>query len=218
MKIVIQCSANKKALAGYFALNGRRVRFVAHPEYCEQTKAHVLCRPDDLIPSTSMTWREHLLAYNACGDNPDRLLRSGSLYSPPAYQRLLNSVGSDNLFILSAGWGLIRSDFLLPDYDITFSSQAAPWKRRTKHDLFCDFVHLTQANIACDETLYFFGGREYLPLYYKLTRCLVARKVVYYVSARFITCDGFVYIKYDSSGTNWHYRCVSDFLNGRIEK
>ncbi len=218
MKVVIQCCATKNGLAESFGVNGRRVKFVAHPEYYPEANAHDLFRPDDLIPSTQTTWREHLLTYNGRGDNPDRLLRAGSLYSPPTYRTLLHSVGAENLYILSAGWGLVRSDFLLPDYDITFSSQAKPWKRRTKRDVFCDFAHLTQVDIARNEAVYFFGGKEYLPLYYRLTRSLFARKVVYFASTRIITEGAFEYIGYGSAGTNWHYRCVSDFLAGRIAK
>src|SRR5213592_4041525 len=166
MKIVIQCSSTKDDLAGTFAVNGRRVKFIAHPELHPLIDTHVLSRPDDQIPVISTTWREHLVAYNANDSNPDGLLQAGALYSRPAYRALLRSVGYENLYILSAGWGLIRSDFLLPDYDITFSSQAEGWKRRTKRDAFRDFAHLTSAAVGRDETVYFFGGKEYLPLYY----------------------------------------------------
>lgn len=140
MKLVIQCSATKDDAAGSFTVNGQRVKFVAHPELHRETASYVLFHPDDVIPSTSTPWRGHLVTYNRRSDNPDRLLRAADLYSPPVYRRLLNHVGTESLFILSAGWGLIRSDFLLPDYDITFSSQAEPWKRRMKRDRFSDFA------------------------------------------------------------------------------
>ena len=55
------------------------------------------------------------------------------------------------------------------DYDITFSAPAEAWKRRTKRDSFSDFAHLTQSDICDNENPYFFGGRDYLPLYYALT-------------------------------------------------
>src|SRR5262245_50043580 len=136
MKIVIQCSATKEDLAGTFKVAGRSVKFIAHPELHPPSDMDILSRPDDLIPSSSTTWRQYLVAYNSSGANPDHLLQAGGLYSPPAYGTLLCSVGTENFYILSAGWGLVRSDFLLPDYDITFSSQAEPWKRRTKRDAF----------------------------------------------------------------------------------
>jgi len=218
MKIVIQCSSTKDDLAGTFAVNGPRVKFIAHPELHPPIDTHVLSRPDDQIPVLSTTWREHLVAYNANGNNPDGLLEAGALYSPPAYRALRRSVGYENLYILSAGWGLIRSDFLLPDYDITFSSQAEGWKRRTKRDAFRDFAHLTSAAVGRDETVYFFGGKQYLPLYYELTRNVVARKVIYFASSRITRDDTCEYIQYGGTGTNWHYRCVSDFLAGTIAK
>lgn len=77
---------------------------------------------------------------------------------------------------------------------------------------------MTQSDIAGDESIYFFGGKDYLPLYYGLTRALVARKNVYFVSANIPTDQGFDYIRYGSAGTNWHYRCAEDFVEGRIAK
>jgi hypothetical protein len=38
--------------------------------------------------------------------------------------RLVEKFGIEKVFILSAGWGLIRADFLTPNYDITFSGSA----------------------------------------------------------------------------------------------
>ena len=218
MKVVIQCSATKDETAGSFRLNGRRVKFVAHPELHSESSDEVLFRPDDRIPSTSTTWRDHLLTYNRRGDNPDRLLRAADLYSPEIYRSLLHLVGTENFFILSAGWGLIKADFLVPDYDITFSLQAERWKRRTKRDEFCDFAQLTQADLPIGEQIYFFGGKDYLPLYYRLTRTLVARKVIYFASARMPMNQDFEYIPYGTAGINWQYRCARHFIEGRIPK
>jgi hypothetical protein len=219
MKVVIQCSATKDAAAGNFILNGRRVKFVAHPElHSKSSNDEVLFRPDDTIPSTSTTWRDHLLAYNRSGDNPDRLLRAADLYFPAIYRSLLHHVGNENFFILSAGWGLIKAGFLVPDYDITFSSQAEPWKRRTRSDKFLDFAQLTQADLRVGDQIYFFDGKDYLPLYYRLTRTLVARRVVYFASAHIPKDQEFEYIPYGTGGTNWHYRCARDFIEGRIAR
>jgi len=218
MKVVIQCSATKDEAAGSFTLNGRRVEFVAHPEFHTKAGPEALFKPDDTIPSTSTTWREHLLAYNRRSENPDRLLRAADLYSPEIYRSLLHYVGTANLFILSAGWGLINADFLVPDYDITFSSKAKSWKRRTKRDKFFDFAQLTQSDLSVGEHIYFFGGKDYLPLYYSLTRTLVARKVIYFASARIPKDQDFEYIPYGTAGTNWHYRCAKDFIEGRIAR
>ena len=216
MKVVIQCSATKNKAAGSFTFNARRVTFVSHPELHRGASSEILFRPDSRVPSTSITWRDHLLAYNKGAHNPDRLLCAADLYSPDIYRSLLRHAGSKNLFILSAGWGLVRADFLVPDYDITFSSQAEPWKRRRKRDVFSDFAQLTQVDLDATEDIYFFGGKDYLPLYYTLTRTLVARKVVYYVSAHIPRDPAFKYIRYSTAGTNWHYGCAKDFIEGSM--
>ena len=79
MKAVIQCSATKRRAAGSFTSTGQRVKFVAHPELYRRAASHSLFRPDDTMPSTSTTWRQHLLAYNRRGDNPDGLLQADRL-------------------------------------------------------------------------------------------------------------------------------------------
>lgn len=223
MKIVIQCCATKYRAAGSFTSEGRRVKFVADPKLYPPTSTDVGFRPDDRMPSSSMTWREHLLSYNRQGDNPDRLLQAGKLYRPPAYRKL-DSIEAEDLYILSAGWGLVRSAFLLPDYDITYSGSAEPWKRRTKKadtkkKDFKDFSQLTQACVGRDETVYFFGGKDYLPLYYRLMEGVVARKVIYFKSDKIPRDTAFDYIPYECRGsTNWHYSCVTDFLANKIER
>lgn len=55
-------------------------------------------------------WRERLVDYNdAVTANPDGLLPAYQLYTNPVYQRLVDTFGLNSVFILSAGWGLIRS-------------------------------------------------------------------------------------------------------------
>ena len=179
--------------------------------------ATLLCRPDDVMPEGSSTWRQHLVDYNNAGANPDRLLPAARLYSPPAYAQLLRSVGQDNLFVLSAGWGLVRADYLLPAYDITFAAAAERWQRRSKsRDRYHDFNHLFDAKLAREEVVYFFGGLDYLSLYYDLSAAIPARKVVYVAAVNVPKAEGFEYIDYGSKGTNWHYRCVNDFVAGDV--
>ncbi|BAU49572.1 hypothetical protein SVA_3024 [Sulfurifustis variabilis] len=43
-----------------------------------------------------------------------------------------------DVFILSAGWGLIGAAFLTPVYDITFSNSADDYKRRRRRNQFDD--------------------------------------------------------------------------------
>ena len=117
-------------------------------------------RPDDMS-DYGWTWREALLRYNQdLSHNPLRLLPAWQLYDNPVYGRLFEKFGVEKFFILSAGWGLIRADFLTPYYDITFSPSADAYKCRRKTDRYEDFCMLP-ANI--NEDVLFFGGKDYLP-------------------------------------------------------
>ncbi len=129
MKVVIQCAGRKRDGAGRLRDEaGAEVAFVARPDlYTDGLAAFRPCRPDNPAGPEAGTWRDVLARYNERyareGANPDRLLPAGDLYSPRVYRGLTDAFGPANVFILSAGWGLVRADFLLPDYDITFSNQ-----------------------------------------------------------------------------------------------
>jgi transcriptional regulator with XRE-family HTH domain len=58
------------------------------------------------------------------------------------------------VYILSAGWGLIPAAFLIPAYDITFSSQAEAHQRRRRDDLYRDWSMLPEATT---DAVFFFG-------------------------------------------------------------
>jgi len=125
MIVVIQCAGSKFADAcSLKEEDGRPVQFVAQPK-CAPKDGVFYARPDDV--SDGMTWRDKLLRYNQTGANPLGLRRAIDLYRPPIYGALAVALPASDLFILSAGWGLIRADFLTPAYDITFSTQAAPF-------------------------------------------------------------------------------------------
>lgn len=215
MKFVIPCSSRK--VPRFWMYKAQQVRFVAHPDECRQPDSVLYCRPDDAVPSSSRTWREELFAYNQRGTNPRRLPRAADLYAPHIYRELANRCGWANTFILSAGWGLVRAGFLLPSYDITFSSQASACHRRRKGDTYNDFNHLRDCGTHPRETVYFCGGNNYLPLYYRLTRDLPARKVILHKAQDPPKEEGYVYIPYvTTQSTNWHYACAKDFIRGKL--
>ena len=216
MKIVIQCAGRKKESAGRLTkLSGERVLFVAHPDKCSsQANCH---RPDDHADGRDGTWRDYLKIYNQKGLNPDNLFHAWELYRPPIYKALVEKYGVQDVFILSAGWGLIRSDYLLPYYNITFSNQGEPYSKRRRRDWFRDFNHLEDAGIHADEAVYFFGGQDYLPLYLTLTQNIVARKVIYNSRGSDFQLQGYECITYRSY-TNWHYSCAQAFIDDRISK
>ena len=137
MIVVIQCAGSKRKNAGCLKTkDGRPVSFVAHPEFAPLAANRVYARPDDTSDADG-TWRDRLLAYNACpGSNPLGLLRTFELYENDVYRALVRRFGLGSTYILSAGWGLIDAAFLTPAYDITFSAQADRVRRR--QDAFRD--------------------------------------------------------------------------------
>jgi hypothetical protein len=146
--------------------------------------------------------------------NPLGLCPAHQLYENKTYSSLVSRFGSKNVYILSAGWGLIGSDFLTPYYDITFSQSADAYKRRRKTDRFEDFRMLP------DETtgeIIFLGGKDYLPLFCKLTDRVKAKRIVFFNSAsppRFENC---IFKRFETTTrTNWHYECANEFLAGRV--
>jgi hypothetical protein len=139
------------------------------------------------------------------------------LYKPPIYKALVEKFGSKDVYILSAGWGLVRSDYLLPYYNITFSNQGEPYNKRRSSDLFDDFNQLSDFGVHPNETIYFFGGQDYLPLFRKLTQRIAARKVIYHSQSEMYQIQGYECIPYGRY-TNWHYSCAQDFIAGRIKE
>jgi hypothetical protein len=139
MIVVIQCASRKRADAGRLrSENGRPVVFVTDPLAPAADAGLEYARPDDPA-STGMSWRQTLLEYNREGTgNPLGLCPAWRLYENETYGRLVDHLGPDKLYILSAGWGLIRADFPTPYCDITFSTQADRWKRRRKSDRYED--------------------------------------------------------------------------------
>jgi hypothetical protein len=129
MIVVIQCAASKRPDAGHLVTaNGKPVDFVADPEAAPADASHVYARPDDF--SDTGVWRTVLSRYKQQpGGNPLGLYPAYQLYENKVYRGLVERFGVQNVFILSACWGLIRADFLTPSYDITFSPSAESYKR-----------------------------------------------------------------------------------------
>lgn len=135
-----------------------------------------------------------------------------------------NTSLSFSAFVRWCGWGLIRANFLTPYYDITFDTQADAYKIRHRSDRFADYNHLAEAGVSKHETIYFFGGITYLPLFYRQVDDLAARKMVYYTTEKAVTLPSkYVYTRYDvemgekrPNYRNWQYRCGGEFIDGRL--
>jgi len=223
MKVVIQCAGKKRDEAGRLSdEEGTSVSFVAHPELYNYTAdAPRQCRPDDEAGSGVGTWRDVLNRYNERynreGSNPDHLLAASDLYRDRTYRDLVDALGSDSVYILSAGWGLVRAGFLLPYYDITFSPKAEPCVRRDwRKEGWRDFNHLTGADIRPDEPIHFLGGLDYQPLYYRLTNDLPGRKVIHHKKSKKKSVPhmpGYEYEAYmGRRSTCWYYSVAKEFI------
>jgi len=215
MIIVIQCAAKKQPGAGHLmSTAGKRVVFVAEPDAAPADSALLYARPDD--PScTGESWRQELLKYNdGSPNNPRDLYPAWKLYKNKTYGRLVDRFGPQKVYILSAGWGLIRADFLTPNYDITFSPSAKGYTRRRKADRYQDFRMLP---IEADGRIVFFGGKDYLPLFSALTSAIRGRKTVFYNASRVPEAPGCKLKRFETKRRiNWHYECANAFLDGIV--
>ena len=209
MTVVIQCAASKRPHAGSLrTADGRRVLFVADPAAAPPDPDATYARPDDTADD-GRTWREHLVAYNEAGINPYGLLRAFELYENPAYRQLVGQLGTENVYILSAGWGLIRADFLTPLYDITFSSavkKSAPWKYRRRTDAYRD---LSQIPETSSDEVFFLGGKDYVPLFSALTAGVAGERTILYNSDTPPYAPGCNLKRFHTAArTNWHYEAA----------
>jgi hypothetical protein len=214
MIVVIQCAAKKRSEAGHLrTTDGHRVLFVADPTKAPPSSSLRYARPDD-ASDVGGTWRDILVEQNRSPEaNPFGLCRAIDLYANPAYQQIAQRFGVERAFILSAGWGLVRGDFLLPDYDITFSTMAEAYKRRRKTDPYRDF-----AMLPAGEPVVFFGSKDYVALFEELTQTTSERRTVFYNSDSPPVAPGCTLVRFQTTTrTNWHYGCVGAFLRGEIE-
>lgn len=213
MKIVIQCAASKDPEAGMLKTSaGTPVLFVADPARAPMRPDIVYARPDD-VAEDGVSGREIMRRLNAQpGSNPLGLLPAWRLYRHPAYGKLVERFGEPKTFILSAGWGLLRADALTPLYDITFSAQAEPYKRRRPSDAYADFNMLEGRDT---EPVAFFGGKDYLPLFCRLTSDYPGRRIAVFNAANEPQAHGVRFVRYHTrTRTNWHYEAVNAFLDG----
>jgi hypothetical protein len=215
MIVVIQCAAGKREDAGCLRTrDGRRVIFVGDPALAPIQEDCLYARPDDPSDQDS-NWRNALLHYNDNpGSNPLGLLTAFELYDNVIYQKLAAKFEMEKTYILSAGWGLIPSSFLTPYYDITFSTSAEEWKRRRKKDAFGDFNFLPKDT---DDTVVFLGGKDYVPLFARLTSHLRSERTVFFNSATKPEAPGCRLVRFPTTTrTNWHYECAGALLRGEL--
>ena len=149
---------------------------------------------------------------------PWGLLPAWRLYQNPTYELLYRKYGPDDLYILSAGWGLLRADYLTPAYDITFSTakNVDKYKRRGKQDSYDDLRMLTSDTT---QPVVFFGGKDYLSLFCALTHQVKSPRHVIYNAIKPPNAPGCQLRKFETTTkTNWHYGAASMFAKGRMDQ
>ena len=213
--VVIQCAGRKQPNAGYLRNNdGRKVMFVANPDNAPKDASYAYARPDG-VDDAGEPWREKLLRYNReQPDNPLGLLPAWQLCQNPAYGLLYRKCGPDNLYILSAGWGLIRADFLTPYYDITFNSSAEKYQRRYRRAPYDDFRMLPDDT---DKPVVFFGGKDYVGLFSELTGRVQGPRRVLYNANNAPKAPGCQTVRFHTNTrTNWHYEAARAYVEGHL--
>lgn len=220
--VVIQCAAGKDPSAGRMITENKRpVIFVADPRKAPPDKSVIYSRPDDPAHS-GISWRDILVEYNkkykdSASENPLGLLPAWKLYKNSAYGELVSAFGIENVFILSAGWGLIPAGFLTPYYDITFSASAKGdnlCKRRYLSDRYKDLALLPKST---EKPVVFLGGKDYIPLFRSLTEGIKSLRTVFYNSQSLPQAPGCKLCRFTTKArTNWHYRCARDLARGNI--
>jgi len=164
--------------------------------------------PDEIMENEKISWREYLLK----NQDDKNLLEAYKLYNREEY-RYLHKKYRNNFYILSAGWGLVNSDFKIPKYDITFSNSAS-LKNKRKSNSFAESIYkdFNQLKLIDKEDIVFFGGKDYLNIFYKLTQDFKNRKIIYYYGKKpnipksIVNSNNFYFVKYQSNNNRgWHY-------------
>jgi hypothetical protein len=106
MKVVIQCAGRKRTWAGRMrGASGEEIAFVAHPDLCpREGRPPFATAPPAIQPAT---WKDVLVGYNRGGGNPHGLSTAADLYRATIYRAWVSAFHHEDVFILSAGWGLI---------------------------------------------------------------------------------------------------------------
>jgi hypothetical protein len=140
---------------------------------------------DDRIRYENKTWRE--LIINGQNDPSLNLIKAYRLYKPkiaPSIYEDFYKEFDNSFYILSAGWGIIRADFRIPAYDITFSTapKVPEYARRNVDHVWTDINHLKEdidnGKYAPDSKIILFAGKDYLLHFRRMTQSISYKKKI----------------------------------------
>ena len=218
MKIIISCCDTKNG--GPLIHNGEMINFVSHVDQVVPND-EMYFHPDDLVTNEGITWRE-LVSQQGLNNN---LQPAYDLYRPPIYNSLYQKYGND-LFIFSAGWGIVRADYKLPKYNVTFSkaNHVPIFAKRNLSDSFQDFNHLDKTENNINEDIVLIAPKDYVISFCQLTHHLKNKKIIFYFGAeiknKFINEPDFEFRKLPFETTNnrkWHYEFAQRLINNKIK-
>jgi hypothetical protein len=222
---VLVCSSGKTEkdfLSRKLLYNGQSYKFVAAPNEVHQDGV-IFQKPDDKIPGEDRTWRDLVKDQN----HPD-LVPAYELYRPSMcldiYKNLYHEFGN-RFYIFSAGWGIIRADFKIPGYDITYSTDPdiPEYAKRKKDDEgWWDINHLTvdALKFETDSEVILFAGADYVFPFCDMAKSIFCPKKILYKDAKVLE-DQLAFIKernfiFEPSTTplcrNWFYKAAEEFL------
>lgn len=213
---VLTCSSDKQENSEMLCFNNNVPQLI-------ELNATIGLRPDDLAYGEEYTWRNYIEQNQENGMIP---FMAYQLYTDEKIDELRDALG-DRFFIQSAGFGIVRSNYRLPKYNLTFTGNNEDNHRKylpNGGDGFIDFNHLYDLGNK-DEDIVFAGEVDYLEQFIELTRTLPNRKVVFYINALdptdYLNEDkNFLFKRYYPESpnqiTNWHYGLARDLAHGHI--
>jgi hypothetical protein len=215
MKIIISCSDQKNG--ELLVHKGLKINFVSNKDQSVANQ-ELHFHPDDIVPNEEISWRNLINQQK----KDLHLIPAYELYKRPIYSALFKYFGAD-LFVFSAGWGIIKADYKLPKYNVTFScSKNIPLHaRRNSEDKFNDFNHLL--GIEENERIVLIAGLDYVLPFCQLTEQLPNEKIIIFKNKKIILNNpfwgnkkfNFVYY-HTTRRTNWHYEVAERLIKNEI--
>lgn len=201
--IVICCAGRKNPLFRKLTDNEHEIDFraVSNPVNYEYI-------PDD-IKSNNQTWREYIHEHQA--NTNLNIYNAYMLYTPKSpFQNIYSDLYarfSNQLYILSAGWGLIKSDYRIPKYDITFKSDKPSNKRTEPNPIFDqnDWKQLSDNELKINSRIIFIGPPSYHRLFDRCTTHLNNQKIK-------IEINSVRGVLQDFTNRTWYYHFLSLYL------
>jgi hypothetical protein len=208
--IPVLCCSKSKSRKNFSYKKYPTVNFVASPNKAPDDGT-LYCTPDDNIPGTDKTWRDLINE-----QNHKDLVPAFELYKKEVYPMLHEKYG-EYFYIFSAGWGIVRSTYKLPFYDITYSKQNNPLVERTENMQWNDFNHLkddaNEGKFSSDAEIVLFADTDYFAPFYKLTSDIKNKKII--IHAEEVDEEtGYDYKSYCGDDPKyWFYRAAKKFCS-----